>query len=137
MIRGARGALRETHGDLRALTGTLAVGADAATVQLNEVLRDHEAEAEPTDVGALALHEGVEHRREQLRRDAAALVFHADDDGVAVDGAAHFDAGLRRAVLRGVVHEVDDDLAEASMIGEERSARHVDGQLLLTRDHVR
>ena len=89
-------------------------------MQLRDLLDDGQAEAEAavrTTRGAVGLPEALEHVRQNVGRDADAVVAHADDDPVGVALDIDDDAPVGETELHGIGDEVPDDLLQAVGIG--------------------
>src|SRR6185503_12490087 len=96
--------------------------------------READAEAALAAVErALALHEKLEHPRQELRLDAAAVVL--DGDGGLAFAARRGEADLPalRRVLRGVVEQVGQHLREAREVAHQpyRVRAHLEREPLL------
>jgi hypothetical protein len=133
---GRAGGARERHGERAPGAGPIARGGDRAAVELAQVARDRQADAEPALRAidrALALDEHLEQLRQQLRRDPRPAVADLDDDRLAGIARRDVDRRVRTAVLRCVDQEVLEHLREPDRIGidEQPLARHVDRQRLL------
>src|SRR5438552_10896889 len=109
---------RETEG--AAVAGG-AFDPEAAAVELDELAG--EGEAESGAFGSLAVRrllELLEDHLELLRRDARAGVRDGDLDLAVVEPGGDVDAALGGSELDRVGHEVKDDLADATPVGEDR-----------------
>jgi hypothetical protein len=107
-------------------------------VQLEQALRQREADAEPWLCRAArqaGLHEHVEDARQRVRRDADAVVAHTNDDVVILPLCAERDFAARIGVLGRVVEEVGEYLREARGVAlhDEGIARQRDGQAVVAR----
>src|SRR5204862_7535055 len=84
-----------------------ALNRNAPAVALDDLAHQGESYAIAAGlVAALGLEESVEHVRQRGRRDAAALVVHADARDALALFEPHLDAPAARHVLRGVSHQV-------------------------------
>src|SRR5205823_1993191 len=105
------------------LPRTLAQGLDRSTVKLHESPNEGQPDAEAaTRAGARlrALHEKLERVLPQLIRQPGTVVLHANHELIAFDAGAQPDPAADIGVLRGIVQQVREDLAEPGRIGEER-----------------
>src|SRR5262245_1346864 len=121
---------RETYGEHAALAKAGAGRIDATAVELDETAHEAQADAQPAGGSieiALALHEQLEHGRQQLRRDTGALVGDAQNRLVALAAHAHPDGAAARRELQRVRQEVHDDLLEAHAVGLDQDGLRVDG----------
>src|SRR5207248_6635473 len=99
---------RQPYGELAALAGAVALRLDGAPVQLDQAARDGKPDAESAvGVGAGSdLREALEQPRPDVRRDAHAVVAHADGDARRLEARKKPDHAAARRVLRRVVEQV-------------------------------
>ena len=126
-----RGEDWQPHGERAAASRAGAGRLHRSAVQLDELAHEREPDAEPAGAAlerAIALHEQLEHARQQLGTDAHAGVAHGQDRLIAV--ATHGDGDLApgRRVLHRVGEEVRQHLLEPCRIrGDPRGRRvHAD-----------
>ncbi len=98
--------------------------------------RSHQRQPQPeAPLGAVgaarALHEHLEHLRQEGRVDAFSVVAYAEDDFVAIARGRHFGASPLGCVACGVGEEVVDDLGEADLVRVHREPLGGDGQVKL------
>jgi hypothetical protein len=106
---------RERHGERRSPPCAVARDTDLTAVQLDEM--PHDGEPEPHAAGAarrdvLRLAEAGENVREELGRDAATGVAHAQHELLLATFESHLDAPARRRELDGVRQQVPHHLLE-------------------------
>ena len=121
---GLRERQRDRH--RRALLQAGAVRRHLPVVHAHDAL--HEREADPEAAlravrRAVGLREQVEHVRQQLRVDAAAVVAHLRPRLAAVDRDREHDAPARRRVLGRVVEQVDEHLDQPRAVALDRHRR--------------
>lgn len=135
-VGGRSDALRKRHrqadGEARAATRSLAVGGDVAPLQLDEVPRDREPEAEaalrPADA-PLRLTKALEHVGQKLHRDALPGVGHLHAELLALAAQGHAHAATARRELHGVVDEVPNDLLKAIGVADDGAGLRIEGDL--------
>ena len=114
---------------------------DAPLMQLDQALDECEPDTQSALAAieaALALHEELEHARQELGLDAAAVVLHGDGGEALAGHGGEPDAPAFTGVLGSVVQEVGDHLREAREVAEQphRPRAHFDRKALLARiDH--
>src|SRR5437667_3050726 len=114
---GVRGPVdnhrRQLHGEGCALADAIARCGHSAAMQLGELLRDRQPEAEATLLareGRVALSKSLEDEREKVRSNAAAGVAYGDLDLGIGARELELDPPAPRCELDGVRQEVPDDL---------------------------
>ena len=93
------GRARQFDHEFAAVPSAVAVGANAAVVQLDELVGQGESDAQPAPLASSALVERLEDRLELFGIDAAPIVAHPDRDRMLVGVDAQLDAP-RRPLLR-------------------------------------
>src|SRR5690606_13099220 len=123
-LRSARGrGGRQTDGEPAAPSPPLAVRDDLAAVQMDDGSHDREAEPEAAQrtIDRLpSLSEHVEDLRQQVRRDAAAVVRDDELDEAAGTLRRELDTSARLRILRRVREQVRDNLREARGVTDHR-----------------
>ena len=113
----------------RAASGAGAVRADAAAVQFDQAPHQRQADAQAA-LRAVdrdgALHEHVEHVRQQFGRNAHAGIAHAQHHVLAFVPQADIDVAAAGRVLEGVVEQVGDDLLQPGRIAVHPARAEVD-----------
>src|SRR5262249_52868049 len=100
-------------------------GGDRPAVEVDEVVDDREAEAEPAVAagdGGIGLGEAVEEPRQELRRDALARVAYGHDRRASVALAREHDAAPRRRELERVPDKVRKYLVQALPVPDDDGA---------------
>ena len=96
-----------------------ALDPDPATVKLDDVLHDGEAQAGSTRVAGAPLVDPIE-TLEDVRYirfgDTGTRVTYADLNRIGQRTQAHVDAGSTRGVLEGVIQKISEDLRDAEWI---------------------
>ena len=108
--------------EVAAEAGAWARGGDRAAVQHHQLAGECQTDAEAAAAPrprAIGLREQVEHALELLGGDTNTAVAHANDDVATLAAHRQPDFRIGRAVLRGVVEQVTDDLRQADRIGVE------------------
>jgi hypothetical protein len=105
-------------------------------VRRDQLPRDREPEPEASllSIETLrALRERFEDARQEIRRDARAVVDDLELDDIAVGARGNADVPSGRRVLRRVVEQVDDHLREPPAVGvdDEAGRRHGHGERVL------
>src|SRR6185312_2461952 len=122
VVRAFHAGERKRHHELAALADALAARLDAAAMQLHEAAHEGEPDAEAAlrvHAAPRKLREHLEDTGEHRRRDADAVVAHADRRARAQALGADPDVAARARVLRGVVEEVREHLREPRKVGLE------------------
>ena len=113
----------------RSLIEARARSLDGTAVQLDEVLGDRQAEAQPPRRSRrrrIGLTEAIEHVGQEFRCDALARVVHGNLHRSRLPRCLHLDAAARSGELDGVVQDVPEDLLHAPPVGLDARQRAVD-----------
>ncbi len=98
-------------------------------MQLDEAPCQGQAEARPlllAGVAAAHLAELLEHRGLVFRRDADARVVHRDHEFAICTSRAHIDTATVRRELDSVGQQVEQDLLEFALVGDDLHERSID-----------
>jgi hypothetical protein len=128
----------QSHHELAAAAGPFAVGHDTARVHLDQTPRQRQADAEParSAIGGLpALHEELEHVRQHLAGDAAAVVPNRDHRDIVFTTDDDLDAAAVSRVLRRIVEQVREHLGKPHGVAldDQRRRRQLERQLVMRR----
>ena len=97
----------------------VALGMDAAPVQLDQALDQGQAESQSSLAAVqsvIGLHEGLEQTRDRIRGHADAIVDHANDGLTCLCRDGNMRVPSARSELRCILQKVSDDLCDPSCV---------------------